>query len=66
MAIPKKFEETYAITKNHNVATEIDIECSACLKLQPLASNCCKCGEKLDQIFIPKDLVCYYTKDIDR
>lgn len=46
----------------HRVATEIDIECSVCNKWQPLSDVCCACGEKLCQIFIPKNLVCYYQK----
>lgn len=47
--------------KLHAVATEIDIECSNCKKLQPLNSNCIKCGKKLNQLYIPKNLICYYT-----
>ena len=53
------------IEKYHNVATEIDIECSFCKKLQPLGSSCVKCGKKLDQIYIPRELVCYYQNSIE-
>jgi len=53
------------IEKYHKVATEIDIECSFCKKLQPLGSSCVKCGKKLDQIYIPRELVCYYQNSIE-
>jgi predicted amidophosphoribosyltransferase len=50
---------SFTITEVFDVATKIDIVCSQCKKEQPLASECCNCGKKLDGIYIPKNLKCF-------